>query len=54
MRHLVLKDTFSLKSIVLANLMWLLVVLPYALVLVLLSMIPGHSNSVLRALRANE
>lgn len=49
MRRKLLKDTFSPVKILLANLMWLLAVLPYNLVLMVVSMIPGHSASVKKA-----
>ena len=46
MRRMVLKDTFSPVNILLANLMWVLAVLPYSLALVIASTIPGHSRSI--------
>lgn len=46
MRGRVLKDTFSPVNILLANLMWVLAVLPYSLALVVASTVPGHSRTV--------
>ena len=54
MRNMVLKDTFSPLNILAANLMWIVVVLPYCLVLMVLSTVPGHSACVKRRLRGEE
>ena len=51
MRGMLLKDTFSPVNILLANLMWLLVVLPYSLALLIASTIPGHSRSVIQSIQ---
>ena len=49
MRRMLLKDTFSPVKILLANLMWILAVLPYSLILMIVSTIPGHSKSIRKA-----
>jgi len=52
MRGMVLKDTFTPTNILMANLMWILVVLPYSLAVCAASMIPGHSKAVKNVLRS--
>lgn len=50
MRSMVLRDTFKPLNILLANLMWILVVLPYCLGIMLVSRIPGHSAIIRKQL----
>ena len=49
MREILLKNTFS-WNILLANLMWLIIILPYNGVLSIGSMTEGHSKSVIKML----
>ena len=49
MRGILLKNTFS-WNILLANLLWLLVILPYNLALLIASTTQGHSKSVKKML----
>ena len=51
MRRLLRKVTFSPLHFLLANLMWVLVVLPYHLALMLASLTKGHSGSIRKQLR---
>lgn len=54
MRRMLLRDTFSPVKILLANLMWILAVLPYSLVLLVATTIPGHSRSVRKICKIGE
>ena len=49
MRGILLKNAFS-WNILLANLLWLLVILPYNLALLIASTTQGHSKSVKKML----
>jgi DNA-directed RNA polymerase subunit RPC12/RpoP len=49
MRRIVLKNTFS-WNILLANLLWLIVILPYNVALLIASGTQGHSKSVKKML----
>ena len=49
-RKTLLKSAFSPLNILTANVMWPLAVVPYTLIMLTVSLIPGHSASVRKAL----
>ena len=46
------RNAFSPLNVLSANVMWPLAVVPYTLILLAASLIPGHSSAVAKALRA--
>ena len=50
MRRMLLKSAFSPLGVLSANLMWPLAVVPYTIILITATLIPGHSASVRKAL----
>jgi len=46
MRKELLRNAFSIKHILLGNLMWLLALLPYNLAMMLVTLVPGHSKVI--------
>ena len=49
MRRMLLKITFSPLNILFANLCWIFGILPYHSILMLLTLLPGHSVNTLKA-----